>query len=80
MYKKMIASTFLAAGLFALSAQAAEAPDEMVRRSTNEILAAIKADKDLQAGNQKKKEKSRSKYVHPYRVYISGTPAYHIFI
>ena len=57
MYKKMIASTFLAAGLFALSAQAAEAPDEMVRRSTNEILAAIKADKDLQAGNQAKIEK-----------------------
>ncbi len=66
MYKKMIASTFLAAGLFALSAQAAEAPDEMVRRSTNEILAAIKADKDLQAGNQAKIEKLAEDKVLPY--------------
>ena len=66
MYKKMIASTFLAAGLFALSAHAAEAPDEMVRRSTNEILAAIKADKDLQAGNQAKIEKLAEDKVLPY--------------
>ena len=66
MYKKMIASTFLAAGLFALSAHAAEAPDEMVRRSTNEILAAIKADKDLQAGNQAKIEKLAEEKVLPY--------------
>ena len=62
----MIASTFLAAGLFALSAHAAEAPDEMVRRSTNEILAAIKADKDLQAGNQAKIEKLAEEKVLPY--------------
>ena len=66
MYKKMIASTFLAAGLFALSAHAAEAPDERVRRSTNEILAAIKADKDLQAGNQAKIEKLAEEKVLPY--------------
>ena len=66
MYKRLIASTFLAAGLFALSAHAAEAPDEMVRRSTNEILAAIKADKDLQAGNQAKIEKLAEEKVLPY--------------
>lgn len=66
MYKKMIASIFLAAGLVALSAHAAEAPDEMVRRSTNEILAAIKADKDLQAGNQAKIEKLAEEKVLPY--------------
>lgn len=51
---------------FTLAASAQEAPDELVRRSTNEILAAIKADKDLQAGNQKKIEKLAEEKVIPY--------------
>lgn len=38
----------------ALGAQAQEAPDAMVRRTTDEVLAIIKADKDLQAGNPRK--------------------------
>lgn len=51
---------------FTFAASAQEAPDELVRRSTNEILAAIKADKDLQAGNQKKIEKLAEEKVIPY--------------
>ncbi len=59
---------FLLAALaaFAISVHAQEAPDDMVRRTTNEILAAIKADKDLQAGNQKKIEKLAEDKVLPY--------------
>jgi phospholipid transport system substrate-binding protein len=41
---------FLAALVPAL-ALAQEAPDAMVRRTTDEVLAAIRADKDLQSGN-----------------------------
>jgi phospholipid transport system substrate-binding protein len=47
---------FLAA--FALSATAASAqemaPDALVRKSIDEVVAIIKADRDLQGGNQKK--------------------------
>lgn len=59
---------FLVAALaaFAISVHAQEAPDDMVRRTTNEILAAIKTDKDLQAGNQKKIEKLAEDKVLPY--------------
>jgi phospholipid transport system substrate-binding protein len=61
-------SLFLSAALAALaiSVHAQEAPDDMVRRTTNEILAAIKADKDLQSGNQKKIEKLAEDKVLPY--------------
>ena len=34
-----------------LLAQAEEAPDALVKRTTDEVLAIIKADKDLQSGN-----------------------------
>jgi len=37
---------------FAAAAQ--EAPDALVKRVTNEVLAIIKSDKDLQAGNSRK--------------------------
>lgn len=37
-----------------LLAGAQEAPDALVKRVTDEVLAIIKADKDLQAGNQRK--------------------------
>jgi len=37
---------------FAAAAQ--EAPDALVKRVTDEVLAIIKADKDLQAGNTQK--------------------------
>jgi phospholipid transport system substrate-binding protein len=48
----------LAAALVALAvplaAMAQEAPDALVRRTTDEVLAIIKADKDLQSGNSRK--------------------------
>jgi len=37
-----------------LAAAAQEAPDALVKRVTNEVLAIIKTDKDLQAGNPRK--------------------------
>jgi phospholipid transport system substrate-binding protein len=37
-----------------LVASAQEAPDALVKRVTDELLAIIKADKELQAGNQRK--------------------------
>ena len=39
---------------FATLAFAQETPDQLVRRTTDEVLAIIKADKDLQAGNPRK--------------------------
>ena len=44
---------FLAA-LVPVAALAQEAPDALVKRVTDEVLAIIKADKDLQAGNSRK--------------------------
>ena len=56
----------LATGFIAQNALAQGNPDELVRKNTNEILAAIKADKDLTAGNQKKIEKLADEKVIPY--------------
>ncbi len=42
------------------------APDELVRKNTNEILSAIKSDKDLQAGDPKKVEKLADEKILPY--------------
>ena len=44
----------LAAGVAAIAMAADVAPDELVRKTVDEVLAVIKADKDLQAGGQKK--------------------------
>ena len=44
----------LATALFAASAFAQEAPDAMVRRTTDEVLAIIKADKEVQSGNTRR--------------------------
>lgn len=43
-----------AAALLPALALAQEAPDALVKRVTDEVLAIIKADKDLQAGNSRK--------------------------
>jgi len=43
-----------AAALAPLLASAQETPDALVKRTTDEVLAIIKADKDLQAGNNAK--------------------------
>ena len=46
--------TLFLAALLPVLALAQEAPDAMVKRVTDELLAIIKADKDLQAGNSRK--------------------------
>lgn len=56
------AAAFISTGVFALDVT----PDELVRKNTTEILAAIKSDKDLQAGDQKKIEKLAEEKVIPY--------------
>jgi phospholipid transport system substrate-binding protein len=48
-----ILATLLAALVPALAA-AQESPDALVKRATDEVLAIIKADKDLQSGNTSK--------------------------
>jgi phospholipid transport system substrate-binding protein len=58
----LAAAAFLSAGAFAQDV----APDELVRKNTTEILAAIKSDKDLQSGDQKKIEKLAEEKVLPY--------------
>ena len=42
------------ATLIPAAALAQEAPDALVKRVTDEVLAIIKADKDLQSGNSRK--------------------------
>ena len=51
MYRKLI--VFLA-GLVPVLALAQEAPDALVKRTTDEILTIIKSDKELQSGNSRK--------------------------
>ena len=41
-------------GIVPLASVAQETPDALVRRTTDEVLAIIKSDKDLQAGNPRK--------------------------
>jgi len=52
MYRTIAAA--LASIVVSSVAFAQEAPDAMVRRTTDEVLAIIKADKDLQSGNTRK--------------------------
>lgn len=66
MLNKFVLSLVAAMSFLVASAHAQDAPDDLVRRSSNEILAAIKADKDLQAGNQKKIEKLAEDKILPY--------------
>jgi phospholipid transport system substrate-binding protein len=49
-----LAASLLVCGTLATPAFAQDSPDAMVRRTTDEVLAIIKSDKDLQSGNQKK--------------------------
>ncbi|RZI44946.1 ABC transporter substrate-binding protein [Herbaspirillum sp. HC18] len=55
-FKKLFAAaSFAFAGLaFAPVALAQEAPDVLIKRISQEVLDTAKADKDIQAGNQKK--------------------------
>src|SRR5882757_6300010 len=66
-YKSLLTILFSSLMLFAATARADDvAPDELVRKNTSEILAAIKADKDLQAGDTKKVEKLADEKILPY--------------
>jgi phospholipid transport system substrate-binding protein len=51
---RTVISALLLLGLAAPLAQAQEAPDALVKRLAEETLAAIRADKELQAGNPAK--------------------------
>ena len=73
MQNRVATFIMLIATFCALAVRAQEAPDDLVRRSTNEILAAIKADKDLQAGNQQKIEKLAEEKVLPYFNFVRMT-------
>ena len=73
MLKKMIFLAALATNFAPLIAVAQDAPDAIVRKNTNEILAAIKADKDLAAGDQKKIEKLADEKVLPYFNFVRMT-------
>lgn len=66
MLKKLIFLATFAVTLASPLALAQEAPDALVRKNTNEILAALKADKDLAAGDQKKVEKLADERVLPF--------------
>ena len=52
MFRQLAAALLLVAGASAAGAQ--EAPDALVRRTTDEVLAIIKSDADLRAGNPRK--------------------------
>ena len=54
MLRKILARLACLAALVPAAAAAQEAPDALVKRVTDEVLAIIKADKDLQAGNSRK--------------------------
>ena len=73
MFRKLIVLAALVVGLNSYTALAQEAPDAMVRKNTNEILAAIKADKELAAGNQKKIEKLADEKVLPFFNFVRMT-------
>lgn len=67
MLKRIVSAASVVLALAASSAAFAQtAPDELVRKNTSDILAAIKADKDLAAGDQKKLEKLAEEKVLPY--------------
>lgn len=55
--KQLIATStfaFAATGAMAAAPVAGEAPDALVKRISNDVIETAKADKDIQAGNQKK--------------------------
>ncbi len=52
MLKKIILAASMLVASVAIAQEAG--PDELVRRTTNDVLAVIRADKDIQAGNTRK--------------------------
>lgn len=56
----------LAGAIATTAALAQEAPDALVKRTADEILAIVRQDKDLQAGNQQKVVQLAEQKVLPY--------------
>ena len=52
--KRLLTLMFFIAGFVGFAAQAQEGPDAMIKRVSSDVLATLKADKDLQAGNKQK--------------------------
>ncbi len=73
MLKKIILIIGAAACLNSAFVSAQESPDALVKKNTTEILAAIKADKDLAAGNQKKIEKLAEEKILPLFNFVRMT-------
>ena len=73
MLKKIILIIGAAACLNSAFVSAQESPDALVKKNTTEILAAIKADKDLAAGNQKKVEKLAEEKILPLFNFVRMT-------
>jgi phospholipid transport system substrate-binding protein len=70
MFRKFLASVAVAAAaafsLTGINAYAQEAADEVIRKNVNDVLAALKSDKDLQAGDIKKIEKLAEDKILPH--------------
>jgi phospholipid transport system substrate-binding protein len=65
MLKKLIAAAAISFTSLSLMAQDV-APDELVRKNTVDVLAMLKADKDLAAGDPAKVEKLANEKILPY--------------
>jgi phospholipid transport system substrate-binding protein len=67
MFKKIFATVAIAASVaFSFAAYGQDAADEVIRKNVNEVLAALKSDKDLQAGDAKKLEKLAEEKILPH--------------
>lgn len=67
MFKKFVSLLTISVALgLAQIAHAEEAPDALVRKNVNEILAALKSDKDIAAGDLKKVEKLAEEKILPF--------------
>ncbi len=73
MLKKLLILATLVVGMNVQLAWSQESPDALVRKNTTEILAALKADKDLAAGNQKKIEKLADEKILPLFNFVRMT-------
>ena len=69
MFKKLLKKLLIVVSMWALGGVAFAqdaAPDELVRKSTTEVLGMLKADKELAAGDPAKVEKLATEKILPY--------------
>jgi phospholipid transport system substrate-binding protein len=52
--RRFLMSMLLTAGLATFAVHAQEAPDALIKRVASDVVATLKTDKDIQAGNKKK--------------------------